>query len=148
MRLLILKWEKGHIKNVPILHYFFKSRTFSPHPFPWCFPPLRSPRLLRPPRQTSFLDPPLSPLCFRGCSLCHLSPTLHNNRFAKFFLQYSEDSLIRDPIVRKSRWSRQVWELISTSGLMGDSVIWKTRLSGNINRKQTCPDKRIITVHV
>ena len=29
---------------------------------------------------------------------------------------------------------------------MGDSVIRKTRLSGSIDRQQTCPDKRIITV--
>ena len=29
---------------------------------------------------------------------------------------------------------------------MGDSVIRKTRYSGNIDREQTCPDKRIITV--
>ena len=34
------------------------------------------------------------------------------------------------------------------SKLMGDSVIRKTRQYGNIDREQTCPDKRIITVHV
>ena len=40
---------------------------------------------------------------------------------------YSDDSLIRVPIVRKSRYSGQkVREPISVSGLMGDSVIWKT----------------------
>ena len=37
-------------------------------------------------------------------------------------------------------------ELISFSGLMGVSVIRKTRSSGNIDQEQTCPDKRIITV--
>ena len=30
---------------------------------------------------------------------------------------------------------------------MGDSVIRKTRLSGNIGREQTCPDKRIVSAH-
>ena len=41
---------------------------------------------------------------------------------------YSDDSLIRAPIVRKSRKSGQkVSEPISTSGLSGDSVIRKTR---------------------
>ena len=41
---------------------------------------------------------------------------------------YSDDSLIRAPIVRKSRLSGQkVWEPISTSAQMGDSVIRKNR---------------------
>ena len=55
--------------------------------------------------------------------------------------EYSDESLIRAPIVRKSRLSGQkVQEPISFSGLMGVSVIRKTRLSGNIGREQTCPD--------
>ena len=37
---------------------------------------------------------------------------------------------------------------ISTSAGMGDLVIRKTCFSGIIDRKQTCPDKRIITVDV
>ena len=41
---------------------------------------------------------------------------------------YSDDSLIQAPILRKSRKSGQkVREPISVSGLMGDSVIRKTR---------------------
>ena len=62
-------------------------------------------------------------------------------------LLYSDDSLIRAPIdsPELSLIRTKVWEQISTSGLMGDSVIWKTRLSGTIDREQTCPDKRIIT---
>ena len=40
----------------------------------------------------------------------------------------------------------KVWEPISTPGIMGDSVIPKTHLSGSINQEQMCPDKRIITV--
>ena len=55
--------------------------------------------------------------------------------------KYSDDSLIRAPIVRISRlYGQKVLERISVSGLMGDLVIWKTRFSGNIDREQTCPD--------
>ena len=54
---------------------------------------------------------------------------------------YSDDSLIRAPIVRKSRLSGQkVWEQISTSELMGDSIynqenslIWKYQLGTNVS---------------
>ena len=85
--------------------------------------------------------------CTKACKVLMLIVE-HMRLSIKLTYMYSDDSLIRAPIVPKSHLSGQkVWEPISKSGLMGDSAIQKTRKSEeNIDWEQTCPDKRIITV--